>query len=210
MTEKKTWPISIRYGLREPPSLDLPLAAYWDTYGFALLDAAGNEHHFGFREHFRSEVVFTWIASYSDEGREDWPGDVHDNLSGCDYELVDPTMGPRLSELTKFALEDVCEYSEHKGFAFDEERTRAVRTFLALQRAGETFDPDEVYVLGATNGLRPKDAKMFKEYTQRAIDGRGSGTVTRRRITLDQDMGDKMIAYWREKLASGATSDPRD
>jgi hypothetical protein len=206
----KTWPISIRYGLREQPSLDLPLEAYWDTYGFVLRDADGHEHHFGFREHGRSEVVYTWIASYSDEGREDWPGDVHDRLSDGTYELVEPTIGPRLSELAKFALEDVAQYSAHKGFAFDDERTRAVRTFLALRQAGEDFDPDEVYVLGAMNGLRPKDAKMFKEYAQRAIDGRGSGTVTRRPIKLDREMGEKMIAYWRDKLADRASSDPTD
>lgn len=152
-------------------------------------------------DNVRGYVVYTWIASYSDKGREDWPGDVHDKLTRGDYELVDPTRGPKLSGLVKVALEGVAEFAAHKGFAFDPERERAVRAFLALRRAGEDYDPDEVYVWGATNGFRrPKDAKMFKEYAQRAIDGRATRTVNGYAIKLDPTQADRMVEYWRNKL----------
>lgn len=199
---KNTWPISIRYTLKKQSSLDLPLKARWDTYGFVLRDGDEQEHHFGLPEHVGSRVVFTWIASYSNQGREDWPGGVHDKLSSGSYQVVNPTIGPLLSDVVKVALEDVAEHASGKGFAFDDERQRAVRAFLALRRAGEDFDPAEVFVLGATNGLRrPKDAQMFKEYAQRALSGKGTRTVNGYAIKLDPAMADNMIAHWREKTA---------
>lgn len=197
-----TWPIAIRYTLKEQPSLDLPFEAYWDTHGFALRDSGGDEHHFGLPENVGGHAIYTWIALYSDEGREDWPGDVHDKLTGGKYELADPTLGPKLSGFVEVALEGLAEFAVDKGFAFDPERERAVRAFLTLRRAGEDYDPDEVYVWGATNGFRrPKDAKMLKEYAQRAIDGKGSRTVNGYAIKLDPAQADRVIEYWRQQLA---------
>lgn len=198
----KTWPISIRYGWREQPSVDLDLEAYWDTHGFVLRDGGGDEHHFGLPDMTRSGVLFTWIASYTEDGREDWAGDVHDRLTALGYELAEPTRGPKLSPLVDVALEGLLEFAARKGFAFDEEREAAVRTFGALVRANEPFDVDEVYVYGATNGFRdPKNADRLREYAQRAISGKGTRTVNGRAIRVDGAQADKMIEYWRQKVA---------
>ena len=145
---EKTWPISIRYHLRARPALHLDHEAYWDTYGFALRDGEGEEHHFGFPERDSgSRMLFTFVASYTDRGRDaTWPGGVHDKLVERGYELVDPTRGPELSPLVVVALEDLAEFATHKGFAFDPERKRTVRTFGALRRGGEHFDPEEVKI----------------------------------------------------------------
>jgi hypothetical protein len=152
-----------------------------------LKDSSGDEHDFGLPEDVAGRAVYTWIASYSDEGREDWPGDVHDRLAGGKYEIVDPSLGSKLSKLVEVALEGVAEFASRRGFAFDSERERAVRAFLTLRGEGEEYDPNEVYVWGTTNGFRrPNDAKMLTEYAQRAIDGKGSRTVNGYSIKLDR------------------------
>jgi hypothetical protein len=88
----------------------------------------------------------------------------------------------------------------HKGFAFDPEREHAVQTFGALRRAGERFDPEEVWVWGATHGFRPKDADRLKDYARRAIEGGGTRTVSGHAIRVDPAQADRMVEYWRGEL----------
>lgn len=55
---------------------------------------------------------------------------------------------------------------------------------------------------GASNGFRrPKDAKMLKEYAQRAIYGKGSRTVNGYAIKLDPVQADRVIESSRQQLA---------
>lgn len=201
MTNDRTWPIEIRLAARDRARVGIDFAAYWDMHGFVLTDANGGEHHFGLPEPESGSMVFTWIASYTNAGRDDWVGEAHDALTSGAFQLGEGVLGSKLSPLTKIALDGVVDFSAHKGFAFDPERQSAVRTFAALRVAGETFDPDEVYVYGATNGLRRmKDAQALREYALRAIERRRSQTVGRKTITLDPGMADRMIDAWRVRL----------
>jgi hypothetical protein len=201
VVSEATWPIAIRYLLRGRPTLRLVHEAYWDTHGFALLDGIGEEHHFGFPERAGSTMLFSFVASYTDEGRETgWAGAVHDELVERGYELVDPSRGPDLSPLTIAALEDLADFATHKGFAFDPERERAVKVFGALRLAGEPFDPGEVWVWGATHGFRPKDADMMREYARRAIEGGGTRTVSGHAIRVDRVQADRMVEHWRREI----------
>jgi hypothetical protein len=198
---ENTWPIAIRFHLRDKQRVPLPFEAYWDTSGFALRDGEGEEHHFGFAEHEGEHMVFTYVASYTAAGRDSsWGGGVHDKLTESAYELVEPMLGSRLSPLVDIALDDLAEFAAHKGFAFDDERRHAVQTFGALHLADELFDPEEVYVQGATGGYRPKDAKMLEEYARRAIEGRGTRTVGRQAIRVDRVQAAAMVKHWRSKL----------
>lgn len=104
-----------------------------------------------------------------------------------------PTLGPAVSPLVEVALDALADFAARKGFAFEPERERAVRTFLALRRAREPYDPDEVYLWGATNGFRrPKDVERLREYAQRAIDGKRTRTVNGYAIKLDSGRADQM------------------
>jgi hypothetical protein len=204
---RETWPIAIRYHPRGDAALRLNWEAYWDTYGFALRDGADEEHHFGFPERARSQVVFTFVASYNTSGRCDDPGvGVHDKLVERGYELVEATLGPRLNSLVTVALAGLAEFAARKGFAFDPERELAVRTLGALRRVRETFDPDEIWVWAATHGFRGRDAAKLKEYAQRAIDGAGTRTVNGYAIRLDPRQADLMIDGWRSERESSPTA----
>lgn len=197
----KTLPICIRFARRGGPTVQIPYEAYWDTNGFVLRDGEGDEHHFGFREVEAGEAIYTYVASYRAGGRDaSWPGGVHDELQERGFELADPMRGPNLAPLVEVALDELAEEATRKGFAFDHERELAVRHLAALIRAGETFDPEEVYVHAATSGYRPKDADSLREYARRALSGGGTRTVAGRAIHLDPAMGERMIAHWREKL----------
>lgn len=201
-TNNRTWPIRVRFHPRDRDSVAIDLAAYWDTHGFALIDREGREHHFGLPEREGESIVFTWVATYTDAGRETWAGEAHEIVQTGDFRRDDPTIGPAVSPLVDVALERVVDYCAHKGFAFSPERETAVRTFAALRRAREPFDPEEIYVYGAINGLtQMKDAEALREYAQRAIDGRTSQSVTRKTITLDNATADQMVAHWRQQLA---------
>lgn len=206
MTET-TWPIKIRYYLRRPPALTISWEAYWDTYGFALRDGEGDEHHFGFPERTRDGAIFTFVASYTDSGRDaSWPGGVHDKLVESGFEMLDePTRGPQLSPMVRLAMEGLADFAARKGFAFEDERAAAVQCFGALRIAGEDFNPDEVYVWGATHGYEPQDAKMLREYARRSIEGGGTRGVTGRALRVDRPRAERMVDAWLAKLAE-ATS----
>jgi hypothetical protein len=207
-TNNRTWPVRVRFHPRDRDSAAIDFAAYWDTHGFALIDREGREHHFGLAEREGDSIVFTWVATYTDAGRETWAGEAHDAVQKGDFRLDDPTIGPAVSPLVHVALEHVVDYCAHKGFAFSPERETAVRTFAALRRAREHFDPEEIYVYGAINGLtRIKDAEALREYAQRAIDGRTSKSVTRKTIMLDNATADQMVAHWRQQLAERDEND---
>jgi hypothetical protein len=207
----KTWPISIRYYLRSQAALRLEYEAYWDTYGFVLRDGEGEEHHFGFPESTREEAVYTFVASYTDQGRDKvWPGGVHDKLIERGYDLVDPTRGPVLTPVVRIAMEQLADFASRKGFAFDEERGAAVQFFGALALAREPVDPDEVYVWGASNGYQPKDADMLKEYARRSIEGGGTRGVSKRMLRVDRPRAEKMVEAWRKSLAEAAASTDED
>jgi hypothetical protein len=65
-----------------------------------LRDRSGDEHHFGFPEHDRVSIVFTFVASYSDDRRESaWT--AHDKLTERGYEVVAPTHGSRPTPLVR-------------------------------------------------------------------------------------------------------------
>jgi hypothetical protein len=207
-TNNRTWPIRVRFYQRERSSIAIPFEAYWDTHGFALIDREGREHHFGLPEREGNSIVFTWVATYTDAGRETWAGEAYDAVHAGTFQLDDPTIGPAVSPLVDVAVEHVVDYCAQKGFAFSPERETAVRTFAALRRARESFDPEEIYVYGSINGLtRIKDAEALREYAQRAIDGRTSKSVTRKTITLDNATADKMVAHWRQQLAERDEND---
>jgi hypothetical protein len=141
------------------------------------------------------------VASYTDGGRDTtWPGGVHDKLTERGYGLAEDTRGPDLSPMVEIALEELAEFATRNGFAFDEERQAAVRTFGALRRAGERYDPEEVYVWGATNGFTPKDAERLREYARRAVEGGGTRTVGGRAIRVDSAQADRMIKRWRGQV----------
>jgi hypothetical protein len=207
-TNDRTWAVRVRFDPRERSSVAISFEAYWDTHGFALIDREGREHHFGLPEREGDSIVFTWVATYTDAGRETWAGEAYDAVHASEFELRNPSIGPAVSPLLDVALEHVVDYCAHKGFAFSPERETAVRTFAALRRAREPFDPDEIYVYGAINGLtRIKDAEALREYAQRALDGRSSKSVTRKTITLDNATADQMIAGWRQQLAERDEND---
>jgi hypothetical protein len=206
----RTWPMRVRFHQREREATEIPFEAFWDTHGFALVDGAGREHHFGLPEHSRDSVVFTWVATYTTDGRDDWAGHAHEAVHQGDFELADPTLGPAVSPLVDVALEHVVDYCAHKGFAFSPERETAVRTFAALHHASEPFDPAETYVYGAINGFtRVKDAEALRDYAQRAIDGRTSKSVTGKTIRLDNATAERMISHWRKTVAEREASAER-
>lgn len=195
----QSWPTSLRYQLRDNPALQIEHEAFWDTYGLALRDGEGEEHHFGFPKVEQGSKVFTFVTSYTDEGRDaTWPGGVHDKLIERGYELVEPTLGPKLSPVAEVAMKSLADYATRKGFAFDEERARAVQVFGALARGHESFDPEEVYVWGATNGYAPKAAEKLREYASRAISGRGTRSVGGRALKVDSERADLMLSAWRD------------
>ena len=198
-----TWPIRVRFHARERSSVAAPFEAGWDTHGFALLDREGREHHFGLPERAGGSIVFTFIATYTDAGRDSWGGLAHDAVNAGEFELTDPTLGPRVSRLVDVALESVVEYCAHKGFAFSPERDIAVKTLAALRHAREVYDPEEIYVYGATNGLtRVKDAEALREYAQRALDGRRSKAANGKMIRVDDAAKEQMIERWRAEVAA--------
>jgi hypothetical protein len=207
-TNDRTWPIRVRFDPRERASVALDFTAYWDTHGFALIDREGREHHFGLPEREGSSIVFTWVATYTDAGRETSAGEAYDAVHAGEFELEDPTLGPVVAPLVDVAMERVVDYCAHKGFAFSPERENAVRAFAALRRARESFDPEEIFVYGAINGLtRIEDARALRDYAQRAIDGGSSKSVTRKTIKLDNATADQMVAGWRQQLAERDEND---
>lgn len=196
-----TLPICIRFVRRGGPTVQIPFEAYWDTNGFVLRDGEGDEHHFGFREVEARTAIYTHVASYRADGRDaSWPGGVYDELVEWGFELADPTRGPKLSPLVAVALDELAEEATHKGFAFDYERELAVRYLAALVGAGETLDPDEIFVHAALSGYGLKDAERLREYARRALSGGGTRTVAGRSIRLEPAMGERMTAHWRKKL----------
>jgi len=195
----KTWPVVVRFRRRSSSVHRIDYEAGWDTYGVALCDPDAYEHHFGLAEHERDVIVFTYVASYGEGGRETIrPHDLVNKLA-ADYEVVDAHHGPRLTPVVALALDDLAEFATHKGFAFDEEREAAVQFLGSLVLGGEPFDPEEVYVHAATSGYRFEDAQQLREYAERAISGRGTRTVNGYAIRVDHGRAKKMLADWRSR-----------
>lgn len=198
-------PISIRFHRKHRAALAIPdAAAAWDTYRVVLRDSEGGEHHFGFPEPAGSGKVFTFVASYTEEGREPSWSQAQEKLAEEAFDVVEPTRGPALKPVVQIAMQDLADYAIRKGFAFDEERGLAVQILGALVRANEPIPPEEIYVFGATHGYRPKDANRLREYAQRAIEGRGTREVGGRALKVDPHRADMMAQRWREESENAA------
>jgi hypothetical protein len=171
------------------------------TKSVVLRDEKRAEHVFGGVELFsREALVFTYVATYTPDGALDrrWPAGVRDQLTGG-YELVELSHGPTLSPRARFAIAELAEDSAIKGFAFDYEKTMAVRTLLALQRAGERLPPDEVELVGAMNGLSLREAAKLREFVERV----SSGGRFQPAIRLDDEQYERFLRYWDTEAPSG-------
>jgi hypothetical protein len=173
-----------------------------------IVGVDGREHHFG-AGGLGSGGVFTYLASYGDEGREKfyWSDDIRESI-GDDYAAIDqPRLGPVLSPLVRTALDSLARTiggSKHKGFMLDE-KTWAVRRLRALHReAREQFDPAEIEVWAATNGWSLRDARALRTIAEGVLEGKSFRGVDRRAIPYDREQARRMVAQWRAERAEAA------
>ena len=173
------------------------------TEHLVLADAQGVEHHFGdatYTYQRDGTLVFTYLASYDAEGRKPsgWRPLAAEALRERGYTaLASPEHGPLISPLVNAALNHLVDRcNTNNGFAFPEEKQRAVQTLIALREHGERIDAAEIEVWAATRGWRLDHAKRLRELAEQVRERR----YFRPAIKLTKTQARKMVEQWREDL----------
>src|SRR4051794_7724965 len=161
--------------------------------GFVLRDSRGHEHHFGDRQLGAGALTYTYVASYSPTGGPEREYHLRDELTRG-REVVALTLGPKLTPLTRAAINHVINECARKGFAFEYEKTLAVEALLALLEGNEPIPAADIEVYAATHGLSSDQAEKLREFAERVIEGRSF----RPAIRLGRGQGEKYREYWLE------------
>jgi len=189
---------------RQQIRIDLELPR--DAERLVLVDAAGNEYHFGCGMWVKAGM-FLHVATYSpDDGLQTYAffWEVADAISeGGITHQPEPQLGPELSRRAVVGLTELRALCNlHNGFSGEPEKRWAVETLRALwEEAHDRFDAQEIYVWAATHGWSIKDAKALQKVAEGVRERKNFQGYDRRPIPRDRGKWRRMIEQWDKDIA---------